>query len=222
MKEIRVLLVENQTLVREGFKALLQGIEGFQVAGEAEDGRQALPRIRELRPNIVLMDIILPGLNGLEVASRALQECPETRIVFLSVYRNEEYVLQALRLGARGYLLKDARAEELAFALRSVARGDFYLSPEISRSVMEDYLARLEEMPGERQELPVFDRLTPRQREILQLIAEGHTTRAISALLNLSLKTVETHRTELMRRLDIHDIAGLVRYAIRTGLVGLD
>jgi len=223
MKLIRVLLVENHTLVREAFRALLQGIEGFQVAGEAEDGRQALRRIGEIRPDIALMDITMPGLNGLEVAARCQQECPETKIVFLSVHRNEEYVLQALKLGARGYLLKDARVEELEFALRSVARGDFYLSPEISRSVMEDYLARLQgKSPEAQQEPRVFDRLTPRQREILQLIAEGHTTRTISSILNISLKTVETHRTELMKRLDIHHIAGLVRYAIRTGLVGLD
>lgn len=222
MKSHRILLAENHTLVREGFQSLLERIEGFQVVAVAGDGREALHRIREMRPDIVLMDISMPRLNGLEVAAQSLQEQPEISIVFLSVHRNEEYVLRALKLGARGYLLKNSCCEELEFALKSVAKGHFYLSPEISHSVMKDYLARLKGKPGHEEQPRSLDRLTPRQREILQLIAEGHTTRAISEELKVSVKTTESHRTELMRRLDIHDIAGLVRYAVRTGLVSLD
>jgi DNA-binding NarL/FixJ family response regulator len=158
----------------------------------------------------------MPGLNGLETAARITQEFPHVRVIILSMHANEEYVLQALRAGAAGYLLKDADIVELELALKAVIRNETYLSPAISKQVVAEYIQRV---GGETSPL---DQLTPRQREILQLIAEGHTSKEIAKMLNISVKTVETHRTQLMERLDIHDVAGLVRYAIRIGLIPLD
>jgi len=199
--------------VRAGFRALLQNLPGIQVVAEASDGREALRLIAEHRPDVVLMDIAMSGLNGLEATARVTQEHPGVRVVILSVHTSEEYVLQALRVGAAGYLIKDAALTELDLAIRAVARGETYLSPAVSKYVITDYLRRTTSSAGP------LEQLTPRQREILQLIAEGHTTQQIAHILGLSVKTVETHRSQLMDRLDIHDIAGLVRYAIRVGLV---
>lgn len=213
---IRVLLAEDHTLVRAGIRALLQNIEGVEVVGEAGDGREALHLIDVHRPDVVFMDIAMAGLNGLDATARAAREYPEVRIVMLSMHANEEYVLQALRAGAVGYLLKDAGTTELELAVRAVARGETYLSPAVSKHVVADYVRRV---GGGTNSL---ERLTPRQREVLQLIAEGHTTQNIARTLNISVKTVETHRSQLMERLDIHDIAGLVRYAIRVGLATTD
>ena len=210
---IRVLLADDHALVRAGLSALLKGIAGVEVVAEAGDGREALALIAKHRPHVVLMDIAMPGLNGLEAAARAKKDFPGVRIMVLSMHVNEEYVLQALRAGAAGYLLKGASLQELEMAISAVARGETYLSPAMSKHVVEDYV-RL--VGGE---ASASERLTPRQREILQLIAEGSTTKEIAAKLTLSVKTVETHRTQLMERLDIHDIAGLVRYAVRIGLV---
>jgi DNA-binding NarL/FixJ family response regulator len=212
MKPIRVLLADDHTLVRAGFRSLLQNLAGIQVVAEADNGRDALRLIGTHQPDVVLMDIAMPGLNGLEAAARVSDRFPYVRVIMLSMHVNEEYVLQALRAGAAGYLLKDASTAELELAVKSVARGDTYLSPPVSKQVVSDYVRRV----GEPSPLK---RLTPRQREVLQLIAEGHTTKEIAHTLNISVKTVETHRTQLMKRLDIRDIAGLVRYAIRTGLV---
>ncbi len=216
MKPIRVLLADDHTLVRAGFRALLQSLPDIQVVAEADDGREALRLIEEHQPDVVLMDIAMPGLNGLEVVARVTEEFPYVRVIILSVHASEEYVLRALRTGAAGYLLKNARAEELEFAISSVTRGDTYLSPAVSKHVAA-YVQRV----GEETSFSL-ERLTPRQREVLQLIAEGHTTQEIARLLNVSVKTVEKHRMQLMERLDIHDIAGLVRYAIRVGLVVLE
>ena len=210
---IRVLLADDHALVRAGLSALLKGIAGVEVVAEAGDGREALALIAKHRPHVVLMDIAMPGLNGLEAAARAKKDFPGVRIMVLSMHVNEEYVLQALRAGAAGYLLKGASLQELEMAISAVARGETYLSPAMSKHVVEDYVRRV---GGE---ASASERLTPRQREILQLIAEGSTTKEIAAKLTLSVKTVETHRTQLMERLDIHDIAGLVRYAVRIGLV---
>jgi len=183
---------------------------------EAADGRDALASIRACHPDIVLMDISMTGLNGLEATARVVREFPQVRVIILSAHSSEEYVCQALRAGAAGYLLKDAAIAELELALRAVARGETYLSPAISKHVISDYVRRVGGEAGS------LDLLTPRQREILQLIAEGKTTKEIAGLLHLSVKTVETHRTQLMDRLDIHDIAGLVRFAIRVGLIKPD
>jgi len=213
MSPIRVLLAEDHTLVRAGIRALLEGLAGVQVVAEAGDGREALQLVAAHQPDLVLMDIAMAGLNGLEATGRIVKEFPHVRVIILSMHANEEYVLQALRAGAAGYLLKDAGTAELELAVRAAARGEIYLSPAVSRHVIADYMRRAGS------ELTLLDQLTPRQREILQLIAEGRTTREIANILQVSVKTVETHRAQLMERLDIHDVAGLVRFAIRVGLV---
>jgi DNA-binding NarL/FixJ family response regulator len=213
MKPIRVLLAEDHTLVRAGFRSLLENLPDVQVVAEAGDGREALRLIENHQPDVVLMDISMPGLNGLEAAARVASEFPYVRVIILSMHANEEYVLQALRAGVAGYLLKDAGPAELELAVTAVARGEMYLSPPLSKRLIADYVRRVGD------EASVLERLTPRQRQVLQLIAEGHTTQDIARILGISAKTVETHRAHLMEQLDIHDVAGLVRYAIRVGLV---
>lgn len=210
MKTIRVLIAEDHTLVRAGLRSLLGELPWVDVVGEAADGREALRLVAELKPHVVLMDITMSDLNGLEATARLTRHHPNIRVIILSMHSNEEYVRRALGVGAAGYVLKDAERAELELALKSVARGGSYLSPAVSRPVITDYAERASRDP--------VGRLTPRQREILQLIAEGHSTREIAAKLDLSAKTIETHRAQLMSRLDIHDVAGLVRYAIRAGV----
>ncbi len=209
----RILLADDHTLMRAGIRSLLEKIPGVEVVGEAADGREAVALVKITSPNMVLMDIAMAGLNGLEATARIRKEFPRVRVIILSMHANEEYVLQTLRAGAAGYLLKDSATAELELAIHAVARGDTYLSPAISKRVIDDYLGRTS---GQKS---FAEQLTPRQREILQLIAEGKSTKEIAYLLNLSIKTVETHRTQLMDRLDIHDVPGLVRYAMRIGLV---
>jgi DNA-binding NarL/FixJ family response regulator len=209
---IRLLLADDHALVRAGFRALLQNIAGFEVVAEAGDGPEALRLIEAHQPDVVLLDITMPGLTGLEVAARVTQAWPNIRVIMLSMHASEEFVLQALRAGANGYLLKDAGTEELETAIRAVAGGKNYLSPSVSEHVV-GYLQRV------RTPSDPLEQLTPRQREVLKLIAEGMTNKEIARRLNISGKTVESHRTQLMERLDIHDIAGLVRFAIRVGLV---
>ena len=213
MKTVRVLLADDHALVRAGIRSLVDRIGFVKVVGEAGDGREAMQLVRSLQPNIVLMDIAMPGLNGIESTARIVKEYPEVKVIMLSMYTNEEFVLQSLQAGASGYLLKDAPIGELEQALSAVHHGDTYLSPSISDRVMKSYLSRTAGPTAPLQQL------TPRQREILQLIAEGKNTKEIAFLLNLSGKTVETHRAQLMNRLGIHDIAGLVRYAMRSGLI---
>ena len=215
MSAVRILIAEDHALVRAGLRKLLEGISGVEVVGESGDGRDALAQVGSKSPDIALLDIAMPGLNGLEAAARIVAEHLGTRVILLSMYANEEYVLQALRAGVAGYILKDSALEELELAIRSVRRGDTYLSPAVSRHVGE-YVRRTGAEPTPRESL------TPRQREILQLIAEGNTTKRIAGTLGVSVKTVETHRSQLMEKLDIHDVAGLVRYAIRIGLVTPD
>ncbi len=223
LKSTRVILVDDHTLVRAGVRALLQKIPDIETVAEADDGRQALEKVRDHAPDVVLMDVAMPGLNGLDATLRITKEFPHVRVIMLSMYTNEEYVHQALRAGASGYLLKDAGTTELEVAIQAVVRGDTYLSPAVSRQVVEDYLERVKGGTMPKEEIPrPFERLTPRQREVLQLIAEGHSTKEIARILQLGVKTVDTHRTQLMERLDIHDIASLVRYAIRTGMVTPD
>jgi DNA-binding NarL/FixJ family response regulator len=210
---MRVVLADDHTLFRAGLRALLEKLPEMQVVAEASDGREAVHMVETHHPDLVLMDIAMPGLNGLEATRRLVKVFPAIRVLILSMHRSEEYVWQALRAGAAGYLLKDANPAELALAITAVTRGETYLSPPISKHLIREYIQRV---GGEETTL---ERLTPRQREILQLIAEGHTTKAIAQRLGLGVKTVETHRTQMMERLGIHDIAGLVRYAIRMGMV---
>ena len=213
MSRIRVLLVDDHALVRSGIRMVLQTFDGVQVVADAQDGRTALALIEKLRPDVALLDIAMPDLNGIETAARIRSRFLQTRVVILSMHAGEEYVSQALRAGASGYLLKDATPTEFEFALRAVARGETYLSPRVSGAVVEKYLRSGEPAVGP------LEALTPRQREILQLIAEGRATKQIAAQLGVSIKTVETHRALLMERLGIHNIAGLVRFAVRTGIV---
>lgn len=211
---IRILLAEDHTLVRAGIRTLLNRLEGMEVVAEASDGQEAVKLARRENPDLVVMDIAMAGLNGLEATRRIRRESPDCRVLILSMHANEQYVYQALQAGASGYLLKDAATEELELAIQAAMRGQTYLSPRISRQLVEDYLKHGESNPA--------DQLTPRQREILQLIAEGQSTREIAERLHVSVKTVETHRAQLMDRLDIHDVPGLVRFAIRTGVISAE
>jgi DNA-binding NarL/FixJ family response regulator len=211
---LRVLLADDHTLVRAGIKALLEKLPGIVVAGEASDGREVLDLARSQKADIVLMDIAMPGLNGLEATARLLKEMPEVRVIILSMHQNEEYYWQALKAGASGYLLKKSATAELEAALTQVSAGEIYLSREVS--------ARLsQKVPAQQlaQGKSPLERLTGRQREILQLIAEGQNTKAIAMVLEVSPKTVEYHRAQLMARLNIYDVPGLVRFAIKVGLV---
>jgi len=210
---MKIIVADDHTLVRAGLISLIARLPEMEVVGEAADGRQALRMVRDLLPDMVLMDIAMPGLNGLEAAERIHGIHPQTKIIILSMHASEEYVAQALKAGASGYLLKDAATSELETALKFVAAGQFYLSPAISRQVVDNYL---------RGGPTGVELLTPRQREILQLVAEGRSTREIADTLHLSVKTVETHRAQLMERLDIHDVAGLIRYALKKGLISAD
>jgi DNA-binding NarL/FixJ family response regulator len=214
MTTIRVLIADDHTLVRAGFRALLES-KNIEVVAEAADGREAIELTKKHHPNIVLMDIGMPGLNGVEAASRISKELPFARVLILSMHANEEYVLQALRAGASGYLLKDSGKQELILAVNSIMQGKTYLSPEVSKHVIDNYVQSVGGMSAP------LERLTPRQREILQLIAEGKTNKEIAHVLRIAVKTVDTHRTQLMERLDIHDVAGLVRFAIQMGLVSM-
>lgn len=208
---LRVLLADDHTLVRAGIRALLASMPEIEVVGEAADGEAAVQLALQLQPDIVLMDISMKGMNGLQAAARIHDELPATRVIILSMHATNDYLQQALRAGAAGYMLKDAATLELQMALAAVARGGTYLSPAVSAQVVEGYLQN--DMLAENKVL------TPRQNEILRLIAAGQSTKEIAFHLNLSSKTVDAHRAQLMDRLGIRDIAGLVRYAIRTGLI---
>lgn len=216
MKPIRVLLADDHALVRAGIRALLDAIEGVEVIAEAGDGREALRLIQELQPDNVLLDVTMPGLSGLEVLAETKKCCPDVRVIILTVHDAGEYALQALRAGAAGYLPKSAAANELQLALETVSRGETYVSGEVSRKTLLEFSKGVTE-PGQ-----LLARLTPRQREILTLIAEGKSTKEIGHTLNISAKTVESHRTQLMERLDIHEVAGLVRCAIKMGLIKVE
>lgn len=218
MKTVRILLADDHQLVRAGLRVLIDGLPGFAVVGEAGDGREVLRRAREDGIDLVVMDLSMPGLNGLDATAHLVREHPEIRVVILSMHTAENYVLDALRAGARGYVVKDAAPDELERALRAVAAGQRYLSPAISHYLLDDYL-RLSR-GGEAQKEAA--QLTPRQREILQLIAEGRSTREIAGRLSISIKTVETHRAQIMERLGVRDVASLTRYAIRLGLITPD
>ncbi|HRD91670.1 MAG TPA: response regulator transcription factor [Accumulibacter sp.] len=213
---IRVVLADDHVLVRAGIRSLLGAFVGVEVVGEAADGNEAISRVGECLPDVLLIDIAMKGMDGLAAAAEIRRQHPVVRVVVLSMHADAEYVLQALQAGAAGYLIKDAAPIELELALRAVMRGESWLSPGVSRQVVDGYLARLQ---GDR---PADPALTPRQREILCCIAAGNGAKEIAFDLGISAKTVESHRAQIMERLGIHDVAGLTRYAIRSGLVSAE
>jgi DNA-binding NarL/FixJ family response regulator len=213
MIPISILLVEDHHLVREALRALIEEGHQFAVVGQAEDGNQALQMAEKLRPNVVVMDIMMPHLNGLEATSRLRDLRYPPKVIILSQHHGQEYVMQALALGASGYLLKDAAADELPEAIREVIGGSTYLSAQLPREAIEEGLLRQQNI-----EAPIL-RLTPREREVLQLVAEGNTNRQIAHYLGISIKTVEKHRFSLMEKLNIRDVTGLVRFAIAHGII---
>lgn len=215
---LKILLVDDHTIVRQGLKALLEAHAGFIIAGEAENGREAVKKAQELSPDIVIMDIAMPVLNGLEATRQIKRALPDTKVLALTMYNDEEYVFQILKSGASGYLIKETAANELITAILSIKSGNPFFSPSISRKIMESYLNEDEDKKGKGDS----DKLTNREKEVLQLIAEGYTNNEIANLMNISVKTVETHRAHVMSKLDIHDVAGLIKYAIKKGLVVLD
>ena len=214
VKSVRVILADDHTIVRAGIRAVLEKFPGVQVVGEANDGREVLELVKEHQPDVVLMDISMPGLNGLEAAERMAKEYPGVRVIILSMHSNEEYYWRALKVGAAGYLLKKAATTELETALQQVMRGEVYLSQEISARLLKKI-----PLDGIAERKSPLEQLTGRQREILQLIAEGQNTKQIADLLKVSPKTVEYHRMKLMDCLNVHDVPGLVRFAMRVGLI---
>jgi len=217
VKKIRVLLAEDHTIVRQGISALLRSEPDIEVVGEAADGLEALELAKKLIPDVVLMDIAMRNLNGLEATRKIKKLFPHTKVLVLTMYDNEEWIFQILRVGASGYLIKDSAMTELTSAIRAVHQGDSYLSPSISKKVIDEYIRKAE--MGEKGGLE--DLLSGREREILQLIAEGHSVPQIASLLCISKKTVEAHKNHIMEKLNIRDKVGLVKYAIRTGLTKL-
>jgi len=229
MPSLRVLVVDDHSLVRAGLRALLEKLSGVTVIGEAGDGREALKLIEAAKPDLVLMDLAMPGFNGVEATARITRSSPDTRVIVVSVHGDPESVLAAIDAGASGYMSKDASFGELELAIRSVAGGGTFLSPSISQHVLDDYRRRVaDDREGRHGQTPgapergQLARLTPRQREILQLLAEGSSSRKMARTLGVSIKTVESHRAQLMERLGIHDVAGLVRFAIRAGVVRIE
>jgi DNA-binding NarL/FixJ family response regulator len=219
MESIRVLLADDHNLVRAGIKSLLEDSNNVIVVGEAANGRDAVVLTGQLSPDIVFLDIAMPELNGLEAAARIKKEYPSVRTVILSMHTDEEYVIQALKSGASGYLLKDSAPGELRLTVDTIMKGEIYVSPSISRDVINEYLSRQKRsMQPEEIELNK-EILTSRQKEVLQLIAEGNSTKEIAGKLFVSVKTVETHRAHIMEKLGIYDIAGLVKYAIKRGVI---
>jgi two-component system response regulator NreC len=218
-KPIRVLIADDHAMFREGVRALLDAEPDIEVVGEVEDGRAASQRALALHPDIVLMDITMPGLDGVEATRLITQRDPSIRVLILTMHDNEEVFLRSLAAGAAGYVLKRSGGHELVGAIRSTHEGNTYLSPYLARALMTDYLQRVDRAADES---PAPKRLSAREQEILKLIAEGHSSREIAEQLDLAVKTVHNHRTRLMTKLDIHRNADLVRYAIRLGMVEVD
>lgn len=206
---IQVLLADDHQIVRQGLKSMLEH-EGFRIVAEASDGREAVRLAASSHPDVAVLDLAMPGLNGIDAGREILRSTSRPKIILLTVHKEDPYVLEALRGGISGYVLKTQAADDLVRAIREVMRGAMYLSPGVSRAVVEAYRTRSE---------LTTDPLSPREREVLQLVAEGKTTKEVAGLLGISFKTAESHRMRIMAKLDIHETAGLVRYAIRTGLI---
>lgn len=217
MSQIRVLLADDHALVLAGIRALVEELGGTQIVAEANNGRDAVALAKQLKPDLVIMDISMKDLNGIEATAQIMAEVPTTRVLILSMHTTEDFVRRAIKAGASGYLVKDSAPLDLKMAITAVLRDEIYLSPRISKHVVYGFLHN-----KPHQDESSMDALTARQREILQMIAEGKSTKEIAHQLNVSVKTVETHRAALMARLNIHDIAGLVLYAVRHGLISVD
>lgn len=213
MNSIRIVLADDHALVRAGFRSLLHNFPGLEIVAEASDGQEAIQTIAKLHPDIVLMDIAMPGLNGLETTARITKDLRSTRVIILSMHANAEYARRAIQAGAKGYLLKDSSATELELAIRAVARGETYLTPAISKHILHAYTQ------GTPSNTRRIDQLTLRQREILALLAEGYSRKDISQKLNISVKTFDTYRAQLMTLLNVSDRAGLSRIAKELGLI---
>ena len=213
MSKIRVLVVDDHTMFREGIRSLLQGYDDVDVVGEATQGREAIEKVRQLAPQVVLMDIAMPVMGGLEATRRIQKESPDTRVLVLTQYEDSEYILSMLRAGAKGYISKTAAASELVSAIRTIHRGESFLYPSATTTLIEEYLMRV---GGEKNE---YERLTDREREVLQLVAEGRTNREIADTLFISVKTVLRHRTDIMEKLGFHNRTELIKYAISKGLI---
>ncbi len=215
MQKITVLLADDHTVVRQGLRALLEAENDMTVVGEAENGRQAVQMAKRLQPEVVVMDIAMPSLNGLEATRQISRESPKSKVLILSSYSDDEYVQQLTDAGASGYLVKQTAAQDLVGAIREAKKGNAFFSPAISKRLLEHFRATIGRPPGEKK----APKLTPRELEVLQLIAEGYANKQIAGELFISIKTVEKHRQQLMHKLDIHDVAGLTRYAIAKGII---
>lgn len=215
MRKTRILLADDHKLMRSGLKALIEQQPDLAVVGEADDGRQAVALVVSLKPDLLVMDIGMPNLNGIEAAHQITQANPATAIVILSMHSDESYVLRALKAGAKGYLLKDSAESDLIRAVHAVAGGKSFFSPAVSKVLLDDYVRKLQRSGAE----DIYDLLTPREREILQLIAEGKSNKDVANLLNLSVYTVETHRSNMMEKLNLRGVPELILYAVRKGII---
>lgn len=215
MDPIRILLADDHTVVRDGLRVLLERQPGFEIAGEASDGIEAVRLAEESNPDVVLMDIAMPLLNGIEATRRIVAKCPRTAVVILSMHYDESYILRSLKAGARGYLVKDSAKTDLINGIRTVHEGRSFLSPKVSRILQDDHMRALESKSLD----DTYDLLTDREREILQLVAEGRTNKEIAGLLNISPYTIDTHRTHILHKLNLHSAPELILYAVRKGII---
>ncbi len=215
MNPIRILLADDHTVMRTGLRLLLERNPGFQVVGEAANGREAIDAAAALNPDVVVMDVAMPVLNGIDAVSQISARFPKIAAVVLSMHSDESYLLRALKAGARGYLLKDSAESDLVHAIRAVSEGKAFFSPAISRMLIDDYIRQLQQRGGE----DSYELLTMREREIFQLLAEGRSSKDVAAVLNLSPYTVETHRGNIMQKLNLHSLPELILYAVRKGII---
>lgn len=213
MDKIKILVVDDHAIMRDGIRALLTLYDDIEMVGEASDGKEAIDKVQQLAPDVVVMDLTMPRMDGFEAIRRITQKYPKVKILVLSQHDDKEYTLAAIKAGARGYVPKRALSSELISAMRVIHQGDFFLSPSAASSLIEAYRQQSKEEP--------YDRLTDREREILKLVADGHTSREIAKMLSISLKTVLIHRTNLMHKLDLHNSAELIKYSIQKGLVNI-